>query len=292
MLSLDQLEMFKAAAECGSFSAAARKLRKGVSTVSTAVINLEEYLGVQLFDRATRKPTLTVEGERLLARAKVLFSEVSRIESSLTLKDKDVESLFKIGVGELVPSNFFEVPCEKLSQRYVDTRVRIERAEPEALIEGLKTKRFDVVLLAHYGQPDVIYNAIGVGFIEMVLVCSPDSHLTDLGIVEAQTLFLQRQIVCLSLVRNPMLSNTLIYSPDLWETSSIEDMVKLIEQGVGWGCIPKELAQERIALGTLVQFQSDLVNVSLTIPVDMIELASEEVGPVHDFFVEQFIRSQ
>ncbi|MCS6036963.1 LysR family transcriptional regulator [Klebsiella pneumoniae subsp. pneumoniae] len=48
----------------GSFSAAARRLRKSQSTISTAIANLEADLGVTLFDRATRQPTLTPQGSR------------------------------------------------------------------------------------------------------------------------------------------------------------------------------------------------------------------------------------
>ena len=50
-LSLDQLRVFIAAAETGSFSAAGRKLRRAQSLVSQTVANLEGQLDVQLFDR-------------------------------------------------------------------------------------------------------------------------------------------------------------------------------------------------------------------------------------------------
>ena len=55
-LSLDQLRMFIAAAETGSFSAAGRKLRRAQSLVSQAVANLEEQLKVKLFDRSASTP--------------------------------------------------------------------------------------------------------------------------------------------------------------------------------------------------------------------------------------------
>ncbi|GAL18413.1 hypothetical protein JCM19235_6966 [Vibrio maritimus] len=45
MLSLEQLTVFKAAAELGSFSAAARDTGKAVSTVSNSISNLEVHLG-------------------------------------------------------------------------------------------------------------------------------------------------------------------------------------------------------------------------------------------------------
>ena len=51
-VSLDQLRVFIAAAEEGSFSAAGRRLRRAQSLVSQAISNLEGQLNVKLFDRA------------------------------------------------------------------------------------------------------------------------------------------------------------------------------------------------------------------------------------------------
>ena len=62
----EALLAFAEAALLGSFTAAARKLGKRQSTVSEAIANLEIDLGVQLFDRSTRTPTLTDAGRALL----------------------------------------------------------------------------------------------------------------------------------------------------------------------------------------------------------------------------------
>ena len=58
-LNLDQLRVFVAIADQGSFSAAARHLRRAQSAVSNAIVNLEAALGVSLFDRSGWKPQLT-----------------------------------------------------------------------------------------------------------------------------------------------------------------------------------------------------------------------------------------
>ncbi|MGH8463342.1 MAG: helix-turn-helix domain-containing protein, partial [Pseudomonas sp.] len=57
--SPEALHAFVEAVALGSFSAAARKLRKSQSTVSAAIANLEADLGVSLFDRQSRQPVLT-----------------------------------------------------------------------------------------------------------------------------------------------------------------------------------------------------------------------------------------
>ena len=68
------------AVDSGSFSAAARRLRKSQSTISTAIANLEADLGVTLFDRATRQPTLTPQGEQVLSYVKAILAASERLD--------------------------------------------------------------------------------------------------------------------------------------------------------------------------------------------------------------------
>lgn len=66
METLANLEAFVRSAEAGSFSAAARRLSLTPAAVSRNVAMLERNLGVRLFQRSTRKLTLTEAGERFL----------------------------------------------------------------------------------------------------------------------------------------------------------------------------------------------------------------------------------
>lgn len=67
METLANLESFVRSAESGSFSAAGRRLALTPAAVSRNVAMLERNLGVRLFQRSTRKLTLTEAGERFLA---------------------------------------------------------------------------------------------------------------------------------------------------------------------------------------------------------------------------------
>lgn len=95
METLSSLEAFVRSAELASFSAAARRLAITPAAVSKSVAKLEASLGVRLFQRTTRKLTLTEAGEHLLADAArglgVLQDAIDRVagqrhEPSGTLK--------------------------------------------------------------------------------------------------------------------------------------------------------------------------------------------------------------
>src|SRR5271168_3868194 len=66
METLANLESFVRTAAAGSFSEAGRRLGLTTAAVSRNVAMLERNLGVRLFQRSTRKLTLTEAGERFL----------------------------------------------------------------------------------------------------------------------------------------------------------------------------------------------------------------------------------
>src|SRR4029077_14000697 len=94
-VSLDQMRAFIAAADEGSFSAAARKLRRAQSVVSELVSGLEGQIGVTLFDRSGRYPVLTPEGTALLAEARVVAAGVD----SLKARAKGIAAGLEPGLG-------------------------------------------------------------------------------------------------------------------------------------------------------------------------------------------------
>lgn len=72
-LTLDQMRIFVAIAETGSFRAAAARLSRVQSALSHAVANLKAELGVSLFDRSGHRPVLTPAGRSLLSDARAIL---------------------------------------------------------------------------------------------------------------------------------------------------------------------------------------------------------------------------
>src|SRR5215470_19589925 len=79
-LTLDQLRAFATVVEEGSFSAAARKLCRVQSAISTSMANLENQLGVPIWDRSTKVATLTESGKAVLAAARRVLLEVDSLK--------------------------------------------------------------------------------------------------------------------------------------------------------------------------------------------------------------------
>ena len=77
---LNQVRGFEAAARLGSFKAAGEELNLSPTAISHQISNLEEKLGVLLFERKTRAVPLTHEGTKL---AEAVYQALQRITENI-----------------------------------------------------------------------------------------------------------------------------------------------------------------------------------------------------------------
>ena len=88
-MELEQLRVFAAVADEGSFTGAARRLYISHSTVSRTVTALEEELGVRLVERDNRFSALTKAGETLREEAEQLLSAADTVAARVRAAAKE-----------------------------------------------------------------------------------------------------------------------------------------------------------------------------------------------------------
>ncbi|HRO31378.1 LysR family transcriptional regulator [Citricoccus sp.] len=152
--TLRQLELFVAAAEHGSFAAAAQNAYVTPNAVSQAVTELEGALGVVLaVRRRARGLTLTPAGTHLLEGARALLRQATDLRLS-------------VGEGAGAPSGPVAVGCystlaptlvpelwERLAQRYPDVDLTIEEGTTAELVELLHAGRLDLLIAYEVALP-------------------------------------------------------------------------------------------------------------------------------------------
>src|SRR3546814_18335744 len=79
--TINHLRAFVAVCDQGSFSGAARKLRRAQSAISHAIKALESAFDVELFDRNARKAQLTAAGRSLLPYARAVISRTAEMKT-------------------------------------------------------------------------------------------------------------------------------------------------------------------------------------------------------------------
>ena len=116
--SPEALIAFVEAADTGSFSAAARKLRKSQSTISTAIANLEVDLGVMLFDRQSRQPVLTPAGQRILSHVQAILAASERLDELAVRLSAQVETRLTFVLSDTYQPTHHEALPPRLERRY------------------------------------------------------------------------------------------------------------------------------------------------------------------------------
>src|ERR1700750_2032386 len=123
--SLDQLRTFIAAVDEGSFSAAARKLLRAQSVVSETVSNLEDQIGLALFDRSGRYPKLTPAGGVLLADARTIVTGVDRLKARAKGMAVGLEPELSVVVDVFYPIDAITQVAKEFREQYPGVALRI-----------------------------------------------------------------------------------------------------------------------------------------------------------------------
>ena len=97
MLNPYELQVFLAAAESESFSAAARKLHLTQPAVSQQIQMLEKRLQLELFQRDGKRLTLTDHGRALVPMARELVNRAVHVEESMAARRGLVTGHLTIG---------------------------------------------------------------------------------------------------------------------------------------------------------------------------------------------------
>ena len=100
-LSLEALEVIDAIARKGSFAAAAESLYRVPSAITYTVRNLEQSLGVDLFNRSGHRAVLTEAGEELLREGRHLLLAASELELRVQRVATGVEPALSIAISDI-----------------------------------------------------------------------------------------------------------------------------------------------------------------------------------------------
>ena len=95
---LNGLRLFEAAARCGSFKRAAQELNLTPGAISHGINSLEEWLGVELFDRS-RELALTSAGYHYLPYVKEALAMIAKGTSEAVATDRDTYDAASAAVG-------------------------------------------------------------------------------------------------------------------------------------------------------------------------------------------------
>src|ERR1700741_4913268 len=138
METLGNLESFVRSAETGGFSAAARRLSLSPAAVSRNVAMLDRNLGIRLFQRSTRKLTLTEAGERFLLAIRGNLDELQASIASVATDRGEPAGVLRGSMGMTFGVEYILPLLPDFLKRYPDVRIdwQFENRQVDLIAEG------------------------------------------------------------------------------------------------------------------------------------------------------------
>lgn len=252
--TLDQLQIFLAIVDTGSFAGAGRKLNRAVSVISYGIGNLEAQLGVMLFDReGTRKPQLTEAGRAVLAEIRSINNEVDVLRAKVKGLLEGLEPELDLVVDVMMPSARLGRVLREFAAEFpsVQLCLHVEALGAVTSMVLNRTASIGISGPLYVGKPGIDSRAVGV--VALVPVAAP-CH--PLGMMDAITSGAGRnymQIVLTDRSEATAGVNYAVVSDKTWRLSDLGTKYALLLEGVGWGNMPLPMVEDDLKNGRLVR---------------------------------------
>lgn len=283
-VSLDQLRAFIAAADEGNFSAAARKLYRVQSAVSSWISSLEEQLDVVLFDRTTRFPKLTPAGALLLADARNVVSGVDAMKARAKLMAGGLEAELSVVVDVFFPTTKIAATAKAFAKQFPLTPLRLFVEGLGAAYQPVLDERCNLGILAllPIEFPSLVSERLGD--VPLTMVAAPSHPLAKIhGRIPKRELVKHVQLVLTD--RSNLLANRDygVFSSSTWRLADLSTKHALLKDGVGWGSMPRHMVESDIAKGKLACLD---VRTDMALTMSAFYRASAPPGPAGRWFVD------
>lgn len=260
-MNLDHLRYFVRLAQVGHYTRASEQLNISQPSLSHAVRQLEEELGVPLFERQGRNTQLTQFGAEFLDCAARTLATLDEGVTSLRRKARG-EGLIRLGFLRVLGTEYVPRLAARFLAAHPDRQIQFtfHSGRTQELLEGLADRRYDLVFCSR-PAPELGLTAVPVRAQELVLIVPPGHPLAGRsGVSLAETA--PYPMVCFSrdsglrAVVDELFDALGVCPQVAWETEEDQVVAGLVAQGFGIAVVPE----------MDVLHQLDLVALPITAP--------------------------
>ena len=279
--SADQVPLFLAVLDAGSFSAAARKLGRVPSAVSMAIAQLEAELDLQLFDRRGREPVPSAAARALEPQARLLAEQLQLLNWQAQALHAGLEERLTLAIAPELLATHWSEPLNRLVREFPALPIEVLAAPQADALELLHAGRAHLALVFERPAIDGREGFQEMGRETLVAVMSPQFELWQQALAEheqgrttrpqltVEQLAATRQVLVAS--RDPQQTDPrFVFARQLWRTDSHQAALSLIGAGLAWGWLPKGLVESHIGSGALMEVPVLNISNGTTLFVDWV----------------------
>ncbi|CAN7148109.1 LysR family transcriptional regulator [Pseudoduganella sp. LjRoot289] len=277
--SSDNVAVFLAVLDHGSFSAAARALGRVPSAVSMAVAQLEAELDLQLFERSSRNVRATVSALALEPEARQMAGQLRRLQAHALSLHRGLERHLTLAVAPELLSVPWSHPLARLAEEFPSLDVAVLSAPQADALRMLYDGSAQLALIYERARVDERESFQELGSEVLVAVISPQHPQARErnGSFRWEDLVDIRQIAIVSRDTQTQDERILI-SRKVWRTDSHLATLGMVQAGLGWAYLPKRLAAPLLDTGELLGIGFEHMSNQVRLWVDMVWLNDKPLG--------------
>ena len=145
-MELREIQTFIQAAQLKSFSKAAKELGYSQAAVTIQIKNLEEELGIHLFDRIGKQTVLTHQGTIFYNHAISIMNDLANAKASVK-GTEELTGALTIGTIESICASLFPSLLEDFHRQHPNVKISIVLDSPDVLLDKMNKNVIDLVYL-------------------------------------------------------------------------------------------------------------------------------------------------
>lgn len=270
MRDLRTFETFYWVAKLGGFRAAAAKLHTTQPAVSARIAQLEQELGVELFDANRRRATLTARGALLVEYAERLLKVRDELLAAVA-QPAALRGKFTIGTSETLVRTWLSSLIEDISARYPNLIIDIAVDNSPELRQRILAQDIDLALmtetipndgvhgvkLCSYEVCFVVARGLPLGAHDPADDCAtrPDDELFSRYPIITWPAYTLLSTNVLARIREALG----LADMRIWGVSSVQTIIDMVHAGRGIGALSSVLVQDAIDAGALRVLDTSVV---------------------------------
>jgi DNA-binding transcriptional LysR family regulator len=256
-MNLKHLETFVQIVERGSFAAAADALHTTQSTVSARVKDLEQDLGVDLFDRTAHRAQLTAKGRELFAMARQVMDSLAQLRERIGDRSSLTGTL-RLGVVGVVAGTWLPALVREMRARHPALLLEVDVALTRSLIQKLRGAHLDAAIVAGLVEEDQV-QCESVGVERFAWMAGPSlaigrARLGPRDIAAHPVIAFARDSFHHAAAKAWLKAGGVAFAPSI-TCNSMEVIARLVAQGQGVGLLPSNYYGAEVSFGRLEVLQ-------------------------------------
>ncbi|AWI04902.1 LysR family transcriptional regulator [Clostridium drakei] len=263
-MTIRHLKIFIAVYNERNMTMAANKLFITQPSVSQAIKELENYYGVELFERISNKLYVTESGKKVYQYAKHIMKLFDELEDGL--KENAPKKKLIIGANYTVGVVLIHKYIKKFNSLYSNSEIKVIVNKASILKEMLRKNELDLALIEEIKNEsdfieDFFYND------RIVVVADPEhplfqqNEVTAYDVVNEHLLLREKGAGVRNLFELKMNQIGLVIEP-YWESTSTTALINAAENKIGIAVLPFELVKDHIDSGCLRELKVKDIDLS------------------------------